>query len=440
MMRPLGARSREAPVRARGASWGIGTTPSAKGTPPRPLVAGVLLLLVSTASLTSVSAEEDTGGWFDVIYEFLKGPEDAPVDVPLRRKPAPESPDAPSTATPGVSASDPLPPSADPVTEPSLEQQAPVPPAPPVSRTDASEPREVEQPSLASTPTEAPGRLEGAELAHVYRGVQDLIAEIDILREEVGAHDVPPETELIEERAPVHVYVKTLEVLAKVAEAQRRLDMPAVRVGRVPVREIDAADILVNVEHARSELTRIKAHMRIERQITAAPLASGATSSTVYRSLSDASFLLDALRGGALTPDDVYRNAMSVLGEVTLIAAKLEVPMEFGPVEVEGTKQPVDVAQQLLRAIYKVINLQTRLQMDASGAPAMSLVRVTPSENHDAANILLAEVARIKLHLGIEGERNGPPDESGGRGSSEVFALVTLIVRNLDRLSEATRV
>ena len=50
--------------------------------------------------------------------------------------------------------------------------------------------------------------------------------------------------------------------------------------------------------------------------------------------------------------------------------------------------------------------------------------------------MLLAEMARIKLHLDI----NVPRDqdvEPRGKKPADVFALVLLIVRNLDLMSEA---
>ena len=228
-----------------------------------------------------------------------------------------------------------------------------------------------------------------------------------------------------------------MEVLAKVTHTQRRLGIPAGRIAAIPFREIDAADILVNVEHMLDELKRIKTHTGIRRDIVPAGLESAKTPSSIYKSLADASFLLDALRGEALTPLDVYRHAVSALDEVALIAEKLEAPMALEPPPVEGTKQSIDVAQQLIRATYKAINLQTRLDMDASRVPTTSLVRVSPSQSYDLTNLLLAELVRIKLHLGIDAVRRDRPVPPTGAGLNDAFAVVQLIVGNIDALSEA---
>ena len=90
----------------------------------------------------------------------------------------------------------------------------------------------------------------------------------------------------------------------------------------------------------------------------------------------------------------------------------------------------------MLRATFKTINLETRLGMDASGVPTVSLVRVTPAEVFEATGILLAEMVRIKAHLGITLPRNDRPDARNKR-PTDVFAEVLLIIRNLDILARA---
>ena len=361
---------------------------------------GLVVLLASAGCLSPVNAEEDEGGWFDFISDLLERPEGTLVAVPLRKTSPSEQPLPPVDSSP------------------SPEEPKTQPPPPPPS-------------------TERPERLEDAQLSHVYQAVQHLMAEIHILREELGARDFPPEAELLEDLAPVHVYVKTLEVLTKVTQSQWRLGIVPGSVGPVPFKDIDAADILVNVEYTLNELKRIKAHAGVRREIVPAVLESTITPSLIYRSLADASFLLDALRGRPLTPLDVYRHAASALDEVARVAEKLGVDARLEPPAVEGTKISIDAAQQLLRATYKAISLQTRLGMDASRAPTTSLVRVSPSELYDITNLLLAELMRIKLHLGVDAVRRERREAPTGHGLEDVFALALLMVRNLDRLSEA---
>ena len=416
----------------------------------RRLAAGLLALLASALAAPPAGAqEEDGGGWFDTIVDLLKRPEGAPVDVPLRktdRAPAPEPlPAEPQATPPEVSEAATVQAPAPAAVETGALEEPPVAEAPPPAEEPAQaldEPA-VAQPGAADAPVaqvpppaEMPARIEGATLAHVHRAVRGLVADIRILREAAGAGDAPPAPEPVEGRAPVHLYVKTLEVWTKVAQAQRRHDVPAGAVGAVPPRAVDPADVLVNVEHLRNELGRVMARLGVARSPDPAPLEAAATAPAVYRGLAEASLLLDALRGGPLAPDDLYRHAATVLAEAALIAAALGTS-PAGPPAAQAPKQPGDVAQLLLRAAYKMVNLQTRLQMDAAPVPAARLDRASPAQSYDALTVLLAELVRIRHHLGIDAAPDARPEPPGGQGWADVFARVQRIVSTIDRLSAA---
>ena len=272
--------------------------------------------------------------------------------------------------------------------------------------------------------------------SHVYQATSDLIAEIEILRDAMGVVVYPVEAEPQEDRAPIHVYAKSLEVLEKISAAQRRLGMNPVPIGQIPVKEITPKDVYRSVQNNLAEVRRIKTQLVIEDEIRPAPLEGGKTPSLVYQNLGDASFLLDGLVGHPIDPNDVHTHIVYLHDEMDLIATKLKVALELDPPVVDGRKRMKEVAQQVLRATFKVINLQTRLGMDASGVPQMTLVRVSPAEVYEATNILLAEMVRIKAHLDIDLPRveHAP---SRNKRPRDVFAQTLRLIRNLDILAKA---
>ena len=284
----------------------------------------------------------------------------------------------------------------------------------------------------------APGAAGAQDVtpSHVYQATSDLIAEIEILRDAMGVTVYPVEAEPQEDRAPIHVYAKSLEVLGKIAAAQKRMGMVPAPIGQIPVKDIGASDVLHSVGNSLAEVRRMKAQLVIEDAIEPAPLEGGKTASAVYRLMGDASFLLDGLVGRPTTPNDVHTHMVYLHDEMELIAAKLKVALALDPPAVEGRKRMKEVAQQVLRATFKVVNLQTRLGMDASGVPRMTLVRVGPAEVFEATNILLAEMVRIKAHLGIDLPRM---EQAPARNKKprDVFAQVLLFIRNLDTLAKA---
>ena len=272
--------------------------------------------------------------------------------------------------------------------------------------------------------------------SHVYQATSDLIAEIDILRDAMGVTVYPVEAEPAEDRSPIHTYAKSLEVLEKISAAQKRMGMKPAPIGQIPVKEITAKDVHASVQNAIAEARRMKDQLVIEEAIVPAALEGGKTASAVYEHLGDASFLLDGLVGHPTDPNDVHTHMVYLHDEMELVATKLKVALELEPPAVNGRKRMKEVAQQVLRATFKVINLQTRLGMDASGVPQMALVRVSPAEVFEATNILLAEMVRIKAHLGINLPRveHAP---SRNKKPRDVFAQVLLFIRNVDALAKA---
>ena len=265
----------------------------------------------------------------------------------------------------------------------------------------------------------------------VYRATLDMIAEIETLRRAQGVAGDPREMNLREDQAPIYAYAKSLEVMEKTARVQRRLGMIPVEVGTMPVKPIAAEDVYRSVQDIIGELRRIKRQLVVKDLIQPASFSGGKTSSLVYKNLGDASYLLDGLVGRPTTPNDVHMQVLRVQDEMKSIAVRLQAELDSEPPVVKGGKEPKDVAQQVLRATYKVINLQSRLGMDASSVPRLTLVDVTPAEVFDAANILLAEVARIKVHLNVHSPRKKRPESRDAR-LADVFGQALLIVRNLD--------
>lgn len=270
----------------------------------------------------------------------------------------------------------------------------------------------------------------------VHQAVLDMISEIWLLRDAEGVADYPPEAEHQEDRLPIHAYVKSLEVMKKVSRLQGRLDMSPDRAEGIPVRPVLPRDVLGNVRQIIDGLRAVKTRLAVSDEIQPAPLEGRMDFSMVYKALGDASFLLDGLVGAPISPSDVFANVLEIQDDLELIAAKLGANLLLEPPGVDGEKSARAVAQQVLRATYKVIGLQARLGMNESSMPILTLVRVTPSEVFESTSIILAELARIKTHLDISLPRL-PRPEPRIRTLEEVFAQVLLVIENLDVLTEA---
>ena len=408
------------------------------------LVVCAVLTLVSASTTTPVRAEDGATGWLDTITGFFAQPGDKRVTVPKRRKAARPTSGAPEGGE-AVQAARAVAPSED------AEGREPTPPLPAESavgvpdgddaerstRADAAALRAPAERPAVPVSGDVPAGPDGVQPIRVLRAVEELVAEIQGVRRASGIDDFPPEAELVDGRAPIHMLAKSLEVLGKVVDIQRRLDVPEGTVGAIPIRNVDAADVLSSIEQILLEMRKIRRRMGIDRPIAPEPSDSLDASPMIYKRLADASFMLDGLRGGPLNSDDVHAMALSVLDEMALVADRLGVALDLEPARITGTRYPLDVGVEVARAAYKVAGLQTRLRMDASGVPKPDLARVTPSTNYDATNMLLAEMTRIKLHLGIDAQREALRDQPTGTKPKHNTALIMLIVHNLERMTLA---
>jgi len=269
--------------------------------------------------------------------------------------------------------------------------------------------------------------------SHVYQVTEQIIEEIDILRDAIGVMDIPVDPEPQNSRAPIHSYTKALEVMEKISRAERKLGMAPVEVGQLPIQVIIPEDVQRYTTTILTELQKIKQQLAIEDSSEEARFVGGKTSNDVYENLWIASYLLDGIVGNPLTPNDVHRTLDYVLEDMNLISTKMKLPLELALPDVKGRKRPKDVTQQGLLVLYKAVNLQTRLGMDASNVPNVLLVRVTPSDTYDIANTLLAELMRIKLEMEILVPHDTKRLPSGIK-ANDTFAQMRLIGTNLDQL------
>ena len=283
--------------------------------------------------------------------------------------------------------------------------------------------------------TETPSDVRGP--ADIRLGVEELIAEIQLLRDEFGLYDYPPSAVPQADRQPIHMYFKSLVILTKVRRVQERFGVHPAPVGQLPPREIRWSDIADHVADLLTELRRLKKELVIDRELDPLPLVGDASPQLIYTSLSDASLLLDGLVGEPAGSADVCRSLTHAMTALSQLAVRLSVPVDRELPIVDTPKKPSDVAPLILRGIYKAISLQLRIGLDGSAPPSIKLVRITPTENLDLANVLLAEIARINVHMKVDGSP-ATPMESTGTTPAEALALAVGIARNLTRVAQGT--
>ena len=271
--------------------------------------------------------------------------------------------------------------------------------------------------------------------SHVYQVTEDIISEINILREAIGVDDEPNEPEAQRGKTPIHVYGKGLELLEKISKAQRKLGMTPAEVGEIPLRDIKPADVFELVSSILLQLTNMKEQLVISDTIEKAKFVGAKMPSDVYENLWLASYMLDGLVP-PIKPKDVYRNIQYIHGEMRLIATKLGMSLDLEPPKITGRKRLKNIGQQALFSLYKISELEKRLDMAAASVPEITLVRIRSSDIYDLTNMLMAEMVRIKVHLKIDLPRGEQPTPHRVK-TNEVFGQMLLVVKNLEKMIKA---
>ena len=291
-------------------------------------------------------------------------------------------------------------------------------------------------PESRSSQREQPDDRRDVTLGHVHRAILDLSAEIELLRHALGVSDLPRAFELRRGVLPIHAYVKSIEVMEKVARLQERFNLTPIEAGRMPVGSVGPADAYHNVDAAIEGVRKMKGQLVIEREIRPARPSGAKSAAFVYKQLGDVSSLLDGLVGRTISAEDIHARISMIHRHMLAIAASFGVVLEVAPLETGRNRQMREVAQQVLRSMFKVVELQSVLGMGISSVSNLELDRTTPARVLDATNILLAEVLRIGFHVKSR-LPEVQPRASRISDSADLFSEMLLVVRNLDRMIEA---
>lgn len=271
--------------------------------------------------------------------------------------------------------------------------------------------------------------------SHVYQQAGRIIQEISLLRNARNVDDVVREPGVQVRKLPLHVYGKSLELLEKIARMQSDLGMEAVALGPVPLTEITPSDVFGLTVTVLQELRRIKRHLGVTNEIGEVEFVGGKTPSDVYENVWRASYSMDAIVG-AISPGYVYRNTEYILDDLRQIKAGIGAASGFKAPDAEEGKTPKDVNIEGFKNLHRITRLERKLGMPAPlRVSAFPYGNIEPSDVYDTTNVILAELVRVKLHLGIRTEHSSRPVREDIK-PADVLTRMQLIGANLEAMVE----
>lgn len=271
--------------------------------------------------------------------------------------------------------------------------------------------------------------------SHVYQRAEQLVREIQLLRESKGISAQARDPGVQFGKLPLHVFAKAVEVFEKVTALQLLNGLRPAQVPRIETRNISPALVLGLVTEIHSELVKVKRQMGVRATIRMPRLPEGKIPSDVYQNLWKASFALDGLIP-PLTPGHVYRHGNYVLGELRQIAAAMGTTLDSVPLAKAPDRKvtPRDVLVESYKNLYRVGAIERKIGITPFAPPAFPIGKITPSDPFDATSMLLAELVRVKTKLGVTANYQLRPLPNK-KSPADVFVLVTQVGNTLNYLA-----
>jgi len=232
--------------------------------------------------------------------------------------------------------------------------------------------------------------------SHAFQISEEIVRELSLLREAVGADDYPIDPEPQTLKRPIQVYGKGLELLFKIGYAQQKFGLEKLPYKSIPTKNITPKDVVELCKTIKAEILKMKQYLAIPTTIEDVPFASKKVPSNVYENLWRASYLTDYL-SGAIKPSDVYSYTETMISDISIFAAAYKI--DFKGLKTPAKKtgiRPKDVASQGVQNLQKLIRIEKKLGYKASIVPTMTLSRASPSDVFDIVGMLMSELAYLK--------------------------------------------
>ena len=151
----------------------------------------------------------------------------------------------------------------------------------------------------------------------VYRVTGMINGELELLHE---SNDSMPTVDMntpdLTRRRPRHVLQKAREVLLKVQLLRKINGLPESDLPPMPLREVRPADVKKMVDLIKQDIVALRPVFGVTKSPISVPRPSGKRPTDVYPDLARASARLDGLGIPRIVPNDVYRVALTIIGDL----------------------------------------------------------------------------------------------------------------------------
>ena len=275
----------------------------------------------------------------------------------------------------------------------------------------------------------------------VYLITEHILDELSRYRALRGIHTAPRQPTQATGLQPKHVYQKILEGVEKTNVLRQQMQMGTIALPEQPLHRITPTEVFDLATRLDMELQYIYDRAKLEEttfigDVKRANEQLGKTPSDAYTNMWHISYLLDTIIGSeGYTPNDLYRESMTILNEIKLITHHLKRgKIAEMPNFVEG-HTPQDVMLKARDLLILITRTQDRAGLFEKHSPIpMPGKDITSSDVFNMVGLIHAELNTLKLHLGISEYITPLTDDFHDKTLSHVYQLLSHAYTSLSYL------
>ncbi len=267
----------------------------------------------------------------------------------------------------------------------------------------------------------------------VYQVTEQIVLEVQVLREHLEASDTPRIPDLQTYKTPIHVFSKSLEVLKKIAVIQQSNGLKSLPEQQIPTKKITSSDVYVQAELVLQQVLNIQAAKNISGSGVAAQLVSEKSSSHAYENLWKASFMLDEL-AKKIKVTDVYNNMQEAAARINIIAKHLKINVSSERPKADKRTKSTQVLLQSYINLHKMVMLEKKLGLKPFRVPSFPKGKLTSSDAYDSVSMLIAEMSRVNTHLNIK-NNTSVIVKADRKRRHDVLATMLMVEQSINALS-----
>ncbi|MCU7834440.1 MAG: hypothetical protein KZQ83_04220 [gamma proteobacterium symbiont of Taylorina sp.] len=252
--------------------------------------------------------------------------------------------------------------------------------------------------------------------ADIYSQVKFLVKDVQYIRQKNNITTPWPKFSIEYERAPQHVFQKTLEILDKINSYR----IHVLKTGGIVVPKFSGRDItpnevysIVKRLHQEFEVLILLLPDHADKEIES-DIYNGSdvedrsfkltiTHTIVYAVLSEVSIVLDEALGiRGITSSDVYTRSEQVKEISRFLRSSQNLPLLVEKPERTDNKLSNHALQSVYRLLEQIHHAEMNLWMKPIEIPELPRKVIKSGDVYDAMGLVLAELQRIQFRLGLE--------------------------------------